>query len=134
VVILADTRAAEGVRQIYGVDAYPGAVLYATRDWIARNPGTALKLARAIRRTLEWIQGHSAEEISERMPAWFRGEEPKVFVEAMQNSLSMFSADGRMSVEGAEAVKRVLAVSIEKVRKANPDVTRTYTNEFLEKP
>lgn len=132
--ILADTRSAQGVREIYGVDSYPGATFYSTRDWITRNPEIARKLAHAIRDTLVWIQGHSAEEISAKMPAWFRGEDREVFATAMHNSMAMFSADGRMTAEGAEAVKRVLAASIEKVRQANPDVARTYTNVFLDAP
>ena len=132
--ILADTRTAQGVRETYGVDSYPGATLYATRDWITRNPETARKLARAIQATLVWIHGHSAEDISAKMPAWFRGEDRAVFASAMRNSMAMFSGDGRMTAEGAEAVKRVLAASIEKVRQANPDVARTYTNAFLDTP
>jgi NitT/TauT family transport system substrate-binding protein len=132
--ILADTRTAQGVREIYGVDSYPGATLYSTRDWITRNPETARKLAHAIRDTLIWIQGHSAEEISDKMPVWFRGEDREVFATAMRNSMAMFSSDGRMTGDGAEAVKRVLAASIEKVWQANPDVARTYTNTFLDAP
>src|SRR5207253_1850281 len=107
--ILADTRTAQGVREIYGVDSYPGATLYSMRDWITRNPQTAHKLAQAILDTLIWIQGHSAEEISAKMPGWFRGEDREMFTEAMFNSTAMFSADGRMTAESAEAVKRVLA-------------------------
>jgi NitT/TauT family transport system substrate-binding protein len=132
--ILADTRTAQGVREIYGVDSYPGATLYSTRDWITRNPETARKLTYAVRDALIWIQAHSAEEISEKMPAWFRGADREVFARAMSNSMAMFSADGRMTADGAEAVKRVLAASIEKVRLTNPDVARTYTNAFLDAP
>lgn len=132
--ILADTRTAQGVRETYGVDSYPGATLYSTRDWITRNPETARKLARAIQATLVWIHNHSAEEFSTKMPAWFRGEDRVVSASAMRNSMAMFSGNGRMTAEGAEAVKSVLAASIEKVRQANPDVARTYTNAFLDAP
>ena len=39
--ILADTRTAEGVRQVFGVDTYPSVVLYSTAQWSAGHRGAA---------------------------------------------------------------------------------------------
>ena len=36
-----------------------------------------------------------------------------------------------MAPDGPEAVKKVLSVSIEKVRNGNIDTASTYTNEFV---
>jgi NitT/TauT family transport system substrate-binding protein len=44
----------------------------------------------------------------------------------------MFSTDGVMHREGAEAVRELLAGSIDKVRAANVDLAKTYTNDFVE--
>ena len=130
--ILADTRTGEGVQQIYGVPNYPSAVLYSNGAWLKENPDTARRLARAMQRTLKWIQEHSAEQIMERMPASFRGDAPALYLEALQHSLPMYSPDGVMRPEGAEAVRKVLAVSIDKVRTAKFDLAETYTNEFIQ--
>jgi hypothetical protein len=44
----------------------------------------------------------------------------------------MFSGDGRMSAEGAEAVHKLIAGSIDKVGAATIDLSKTYTNEFVQ--
>jgi NitT/TauT family transport system substrate-binding protein len=129
--ILADARQAAGVKEIFGTETYPASVLYSTAEWIERNPDAAGRLARAIRRTLEWMQQHSPEDIAGKMPAAFRGEDNALYVDALRNSMPMFSPDGVMSAEGAEAVKRVLSLSLEKVRAANVDTTQTFTNELI---
>ncbi len=91
--VLADLRTADGVKQAFGTDAYPGAVLYAQTDWIARHRDTIERLARAVGRTLEWMQKNGAQAIGDRMPKAFRGEDDGLFVEAVKNSLPMFSPD-----------------------------------------
>ena len=77
------------------------------------------------------MQSHTAEEIADRTPASFRGDDRTLYVDALKGSMSMFSPDGRMTEEGAEAVRKILAASIEKVRNATIDLSKTYTNEFL---
>lgn len=130
--VLADLRHAEGVRAALGTETYPASVLYASRTWIAAHRDTAARLARAMRRTLEWMQAHSPEEIAGRAPAAFRGDDEALYVEALRNPMSMYSADGVMTREGADAVHRVMAQSMEKVRTAGVDVSKTYTNEFVQ--
>src|SRR6266571_5588321 len=66
--ILADARQAAGVKEIFGTATYPASVLYSTAEWIERNPNAAGRLARAIRRTLEWMHQPSAGEIAAKMP------------------------------------------------------------------
>jgi NitT/TauT family transport system substrate-binding protein len=129
--ILADTRNASAVNEIFGSETYPGSTLYSTAEWIERNPDTASRLAKAIRRTLEWMQRRSPEQIAEKMPAAYRGEDTALYVESLRNSMPMFSPDGVMRAEGAEAVKKVLSLSLNKVRSANIDTAQTFTNEFV---
>jgi NitT/TauT family transport system substrate-binding protein len=43
----------------------------------------------------------------------------------------MFSPDGRMPSEGTEVVRTLLAGSMEKVRNAAIDLSKTYTNAFI---
>jgi NitT/TauT family transport system substrate-binding protein len=129
--ILADARQASGVKEIFGTETYPASVLYSTAEWVERNPDAAGRLARAMRKTLEWMQQHSPEQIAEKMPETYRGEDAAIYVEALRNSMPMFSPDGIMSAEGAEAVKKVLSLSLEKVRAANVDTSQTFTNELV---
>jgi NitT/TauT family transport system substrate-binding protein len=129
--VLADLRTADGVNAALGTHAYPASVLYAKGDWIRANRDTTARLARAITRTLAWMQTHTPQEIADKTPKTFRGEDDALYVEALRSSMPMFSPDGFMAAEGAEAVRILLASSMEHVRTATIDVSKTYTNEFI---
>lgn len=128
---LADLRDRAGTLEAFGTSTYPGAVLYSSGDWLRANRATAGHLARAIVRTLDWMHAHSAEEIAGKTPAPLRGDDEALYVEALRNSLPMFSVDGAMTAEGADAVRMLLAGSMEKVRNTTIDVSKTYTNELI---
>jgi NitT/TauT family transport system substrate-binding protein len=130
--VLADLRNEAGTLAAFGTSTYPGAVLYANAAWLDSHRTVAAGLAGAIVRTLEWMHAHSATEIAARTPRALRGEDDALFIQSLQNSMTMFSTDGVMHREGAEAVRELLAGSIDKVRAANVDLAKTYTNDFVE--
>jgi NitT/TauT family transport system substrate-binding protein len=129
--VLADLRTAAGVNAALGTHAYPASVLYAKGEWLRANRDTAQRLARAITRTLAWMQAHTPQDIADKTPKTFRGEDDALYVEALKASMPMFSPDGAMPDEGPEVVRTLLAGSMEKVRAATIDVSKTYTNEFI---
>ena len=129
--VLADLRTEEGVRAAFGTATYPGSVLYSNGSWVRANAATASRLARAIVRTLRWMHDHSVEEIAQKTPKALRGEDDQLYVESLKNSMAMFSIDGKMAPEGAVAVQKLLAGSMDKVRGATIDLSKTYTNELL---
>jgi len=129
--VLADLRSADGVRQAFGTSTYPASVLYAPADWIAAHRDTTARLARAMVKTLAWMHTHTAEQIAQHTPKAFRGDDDTLYVEAVSNSMPMFSPDGVMDAGGAEAVHRLLAQSMDKVRNARIDLSQTYTNDFV---
>jgi NitT/TauT family transport system substrate-binding protein len=129
--VLADLRTEEGTRQAFGVTTYPSAVLYSSGEWLRGNRDVAGRLAHAIVRTLNWMASHSEEEIAQKIPAALKGDDEALYVEALRSSRPMFSTDGMMSGEGAEAVRQVLAVSMPKVREAAIDLSKTYTNDLV---
>jgi NitT/TauT family transport system substrate-binding protein len=129
--LLGDFTSAAGVRAAVGTDSYPAGVLYASRDWLAANPGSARHLARAIVRTLDWMHQHTAEEIADRMPARFRAGDPALYAAALNRTLPIFSTDGIMPAEGARAVASLLAFALPKVRDAHVNLMQTYTNQFI---
>jgi sulfonate transport system substrate-binding protein len=129
--VLADLRTADGVKQAFETATYPASVLYAPADWIQKNHDVAERLARAMVKTLAWMHSHSPEQIAEKTPKALRGEDDAVYVEAVRNSMQMFSPDGVMDPRGAEAVHKLLAQSIDKVRSASIDLSQTYTNDLV---
>ncbi|PYT15473.1 MAG: ABC transporter substrate-binding protein [Acidobacteria bacterium] len=129
--LLADTRSAQGVREVFGVDTYPSSVLYSTAQWIGAHREQAGRLARALSRTLDWMRVHSPEEIRARLPAQFRTEDVPADLHGLRALQAMLSPDGNVTPEGAAVVHKVLSVSLEAVRNTPVDLTKTYTNEFV---
>ena len=132
VTVLADTRSGSDVQRVFGTSTYPAATLYATTDWVEGNTSTAKKLAKAIVRTLKWIDSHSAKQIAAKMPKEFAGGDPSLYQQAIDNAKASYSPDGVMHKDGTESVLEVLGTGIPEVKKADVDITQTYTNEFVQ--
>ncbi len=129
--LLADTRTAEGVRSVFGVESYPSAVLYSKAEWVDKNRDTAKQLAGAILKTLSWMSAHSPEEIREKMPPSFRTEDAATDIEVLRTAQAMLSTDGKFTPEAVEAVYKVLSTSVPAVRDAKIDLSKTYTNGLI---
>jgi NitT/TauT family transport system substrate-binding protein len=129
--ILADLRTSAGVRTAMGSPTYPASVLYSKADWVGAHREAAAHLARAILRTLAWMHAHTPKEIADRTPAAFRGDDPALYVQALTNSMDMYSTDGIMDEAGSHAVYQVLSQSIDKVRQTAIETSKTYTNQFV---
>jgi NitT/TauT family transport system substrate-binding protein len=77
------------------------------------------------------MRSKTPQEIRAKMPAAFRTDDEAADLEGLQSLKAMLSEDGKLSPESAAIVKQVLGVSLEKVRNAPIDVSKTFTNEFL---
>jgi NitT/TauT family transport system substrate-binding protein len=129
--ILSDTRTQKDNQAVFGGD-YPGGALYTTTAWIASHEKEVQALTNAIVNTLKWIHAHSAEEIMAKMPPEIVGKDKALYLAALKNTIPMYSETGLMDPKGAAAVLAVFSESSPEVAKANIDVTKTYTNRFVE--
>ncbi len=129
--ILADTRTQKDTLDVFGGE-YPGGALYTKADWIEKNPKAAQAMATAIVRTLKWIHSKTPEEIMARVPENYVGADKALYLAALKNTLPMYSETGLMDPKGAKAVLDVFSQSSEAVAKANIDLSKTYTNKFVE--
>jgi NitT/TauT family transport system substrate-binding protein len=128
--ILVDLRGRENMKRVYGMEDYPNVVLMATGSWLRDHAEAARRLTRAINKTVQWMHQQSPANVVKALPARYRGDWD-IDLAAISTVLPMYSTSGEMTAEGAEAVKRVVSVSIESVRGGNLDLSKTYTNEFL---
>jgi len=128
--ILVDMRTAEGTIKALG-GLYPAASLYVQSNWLHAHKDEASRLARAFVKTLKFIKTHSAAEIAEKMPKEYYGNNKALYVQALQNSLAMYSPDGKMPVGGPETVLSVLSGFNPNVKGKHIDLSKTYTNEFV---
>ncbi len=129
--ILSDTRTQKDNIDVFGGD-YPGGALYTRTDWIEKNPKAAQALTTAIVNTLKWIHSHTPEEIMAKMPDELIGADKGLYLAALKNTIPMYSQTGLMDPKGAQAVLAVFSQSSPDVAKANIDLSKTYTNRFVE--
>lgn len=131
--VLADTRTKAGVQKVFGTESYPAAVFYAKQDWIDGNKETAAKLSDSITCALDFIENHTAAEIAEKMPPQFAGDDRELYVKAIAGLQDAYNPTGKMDASGASAVRDVLAETDPAIADAKVDVSKTYTNDFLQK-
>jgi NitT/TauT family transport system substrate-binding protein len=130
--LLADTRTPQGAEELFGTPEFPASVLYTTEDWLRKNRETARRLARAIKRTLAWIVSHTALQITQKMPREYFSGNAELYEQALVAATPIFNPNGIMTMEGAEAVRRVLAYSVPAVKEQTIDLSQTFTNDFVE--
>jgi NitT/TauT family transport system substrate-binding protein len=129
--ILSDTRTQKDTLSVFGGE-YPGGALYTKAEWIASHEKEAQALTNAMIATLKWIHSHSAEEIMAKMPPELVGNDKELYLAALKNTIPMYSENGKMDPKGAQAVLTVFSQSNPDVAKANIDLSKTYTNKFVD--
>jgi len=129
--ILSDTRTQKDTLAVFGGE-YPGGALYSTAAWVGAHEKEVQALTLAIVNTLAWIHSHSPEEIMAKMPEEMVGKNKEQYLEALKNTIPMYSETGKMDPKGADAVLAVFSESSPDVAKANIDVTKTWTNKYVE--
>ncbi|SMO40483.1 ABC transporter substrate-binding protein [Paracoccus laeviglucosivorans] len=129
--IMVDTRKEADARHLFGAD-YAGGALYTRQEWIDANPKQAQALTSAIVDTLHFIHESSPEEIAAKMPQDLIGD-PAIYAESLKSSLEMISTDGKMDPDAAEAVLKVMSFNSPEIAGAEIDLSKTYTNAFVEK-
>ena len=129
--ILSDTRSQKDTLAVFGGE-YPGGALYTRADWIASHEKEVQAMTNAIIATLKWIHSHTPEEIADKMPPALVGKDKALYIAALKNTLPMYSETGRMDPKGAAAVLAVFSQSSPDVAKANIDLSKTYTNKYVD--
>ncbi|MBN9048619.1 MAG: ABC transporter substrate-binding protein [Rhizobiales bacterium] len=129
--ILSDTRTQHDTLEVFGGE-YPGGALYTKASWIEAHPKETQALATAIVNTLKWIHSHTPEEIMAKMPPELVGADKAGYLAALKNTIPMYSETGLMDPKGAQAVLAVFSQSSAEVKNAKIDLSKTYTNKFVE--
>ncbi|HYR94410.1 MAG TPA: ABC transporter substrate-binding protein [Methylomirabilota bacterium] len=111
---------------------YPFISLFAKADYINANKGVVQRVVNAYVKTLKWIQTHTPAEIADKLPADYYGGDKTAYVQALSDSMKMFSPTGQMPSGAPEFVLSVLKQFNEAVQKApSIDLSKTFTNEFV---
>ncbi|MFB6570315.1 ABC transporter substrate-binding protein [Streptomyces noursei] len=130
--VLIDMRTPEGSKEALG-GPYPSSSLYMNTDWVNSHKDTVQKLANAFVKTLKWMSTHTPEQIAEKMPADYAQGGKELYVQAIKDTLPMFTKDGVMPADGPATVERVLKAFNPTLKNATIDLNKTYTTEFVKK-
>jgi len=126
---MVDTRTLAGVRQVFGAATFPSLGLVAHDNWLRANTDTAQRLVRAVKRGMDWVRDHPAEQVRAMIPEASRmtdGADLQSICQIQQG----LSTDGRMPPDSPELIQRFVAVSNAKVGATHIDAAKIYTNEF----
>ncbi|MBL8482975.1 MAG: ABC transporter substrate-binding protein, partial [Rhodocyclaceae bacterium] len=107
IVTVADTRSAEGGLYVYGAD-YPSGVMFASTEFIRAHPRAVQAVVNATLRALRWMRQSTPEQILAAVPHDYYGDARATYGVALRKNLSGFSPDGRMSLQAAHTVYRIL--------------------------
>jgi NitT/TauT family transport system substrate-binding protein len=127
---LVDTRSTSGAKQVFGSESFPALSLLAENDWLEHNPGAALRLVRALKKAMRWVRDQPVERVREMIPAESRMTPAEADFRAIREVQAAMSPDGVVPPGSAAVVERFVAVSDPRVRAANIDPEKIYTNQF----
>ena len=112
---------------------YPGGALYTKADWIASHEKEVQGMTNAIVATLKWIHSHTPEEIADKMPAGIRRQGQGALCRGAQEHAADVFGNRPHGPEGRRRrCSRCSASPRPTVAKANIDLSKTYTNKFVD--
>jgi NitT/TauT family transport system substrate-binding protein len=130
--VLVDLRTPESTRAALGGD-YPFIGIFAKNDWVNSNKDAAQRLVNAYVKTLKYIHSHTAAEIAAKMPTEYYAGNQALYVNALQNQISIFGTDCKMPAGGPETVMKIQQAYVPSFKGKTANLSETYTNEFANK-
>ncbi len=131
IVAVVDTRTPQGMQDVYG-GAYAAGCLYARTEFLRKNPNTAAAMASAMVRALLFLQKSTPDQIIATVPPEYYGDDKETYKAAFLKNKDGYSADGRMSIEAAEHVYKILDAFEPAVKGKKIDLKQTFDNRFVE--
>lgn len=128
---LFDARTIEGSKKAFG-GVYPTACLYFPQSFIDKNPETVQRMVNAFAITHRWITTVPTEELVDAIPPGYKTADRDTNITILNASKDLFSKDGAMSLENMKVPYDVLANYDPKVAATNIDLTKTFTNRFVD--
>ncbi len=127
--VITDTRTLKGTLDLFG-GPMPAGCLYASAEFIQKNPNTSQALANAMVRSLKWLQTAGPGDIIRTVPESYLLGDRGLYLAAFNKVREAIAVDGMIPEDGTRTAVKALAsfdpsIKIEKIALA-----KTYTNEF----
>jgi NitT/TauT family transport system substrate-binding protein len=133
IVVVADTRTAEGTKKLMGYSDLPAGALYAPIDFIKKNPNTVQALTNAIVRALLWLQTATPDQVADTVPPDYLLGDRALYIAAYGKYRDALSPDGLFSQEGAENTLKFLAAFNPALKPADVKLAQTFDNSYAQK-
>jgi NitT/TauT family transport system substrate-binding protein len=127
--ILVDLRTSGSTEAALG-GPYPSACLYMPTVWVNTHREQVQKIVTAFVKALHFIRTHTAGEIAARMPEEYYAPDKQMYIEALEASKLMFTADGVMPENGPATVLKVMSAFDKAVQGKSINLGNTFTNDF----
>jgi NitT/TauT family transport system substrate-binding protein len=130
-VLIADGRKLDDSKKYYG-GPYASGCLYASSEFIEKNPKTAQAVANAIVRVFRWLRTADVDKIISVLPPEYVAGNRALYRQSIQNNIGSWSKDGRISKEAADTVLKNVALFDQSIDAKKIDMSKTYTNVFVD--
>ncbi|NLU72703.1 ABC transporter substrate-binding protein [Streptomyces sp. HNM0575] len=131
--ITADMRTAAGTKAALG-GPYPGTAMMVESSWGKKHEATVQKMVNALYESLQWIESHSAKEITAKVPPdFYKGPGKEQYTQALANEMGMYNPSGQMPTDGPQSVHRVLSTIDKELKGHKIDLSKTYTDKYVQK-
>ena len=127
--IVADTRTLKGTQEVFG-GPMPSGCLYASVDFIHKNPATCQALTNAMVHALKWLQTAGPSDIIKTVPESYLLGDRALYLAAFAKVRESIAVDGVVPEEGPKTALRALASFDPTVKPDHIVLSKTYTNEF----
>lgn len=128
--IISDTRTLKGAADLFG-GLMPSACLFASAEFVQKNPNTCQALTSAMVHSLKWLQTAGPGDIINTLPENYLLGDRGLYLASFNKIRQSISTDGWMHDDGPPVALNALVQIDPTLRLAKIDVAKTYTNEFV---
>jgi NitT/TauT family transport system substrate-binding protein len=127
--IISDTRTLKGTQEVFG-GLMPAACLYASSEFVQKNPNTCQALANAIVRGLKWLQTAGPSDIIKTVPETYLLGDRALYLASFDKIREAIATDGIVPPDGPKTALTALASFDPSVKADKINLSRLYTNDF----
>lgn len=127
--IISDTRTLKGTLEVFG-GPMPSGCLYASADFVQKNPNTCQALANAIVHALKWLQTAGPGDIIKTVPENYLLGDRALYLASFDKVREALSTDGMVPADGPKTALNAIASFDASVKPDKIDLAKTFTNEF----
>lgn len=130
--IVSDARTLKGTTELFG-GPMPAGCLFASIDFIRKNPNTCQALANAVVRGLKWLQTAGPGDIIKTVPENYLLDDRGLYIAAFNKVRESISLDGVLADEAPRTALKAIARFDAHVKTAKIDLSKTCTNAFAQR-